>query len=89
VRSPPADKSRSRPCGSAAGPDCWPCLGTTGSKAVADRTLGFPAERPTACGKAMPDTDVATATPSPGFEAGETTGSIDGCCALCDGPSLS
>jgi len=66
-----------------AGPDCWPCLGTTGSKPVADRTLGFPAERPTACGKAMPNTDVATATPSPGFEAGEATGSIDGCCALC------
>ena len=65
------------------GPDCWPCIGTSGSTPVADRILGFPAERATPCGASLPDTDAAAAVPAVGFEGGTRAGAFAACCSLC------
>ena len=66
-----------------AGPDCWPCLGTSGSQPVADRTLGFPAERATPCGATLPDTAAAASVASAGFANGTRVDALADCCSVC------
>ncbi len=68
--------------GTAGGANCWPLLGTKGSKqGMPDRVLGI--MWPVTC-KGQDGLAAVGGTPSQGFEAGLRSGGADACCVLCE-----